>query len=469
MGTAVPTTPPPATREAFLGLLRRSGLVEEQRLDAYLRQDKDQPTRQQEIRPWVATLVRDGLLTHFHAEQLLMGKWRGFRIGNYRILERLGTGGMGLVYLGEHATLRRRVAVKVLARIRAADPAMVTRFYREARAAAALKHPNLVRAYDIGQDDDLHYLIMEYIEGADLQVLVDRHGPLSIPRAAHYIRQVALGLQHAHEAGFVHRDIKPGNLLLDRQGVVKILDLGLALSGQPEQDVLTRGVILGSADYLAPEQALDSHQVDIRADIYSLGSTCYYLLTGRPPFGDAKTVTQKLIFKQTRQPRPIRELRPEVPEELAAVVARMLANDPDERYRNPAEVAAALAPWTQVPIPPPPATELPQLCPAARKGAPIPSAWDVTLPPPITSAAPTLSSASPTALTDILAVTPTDRLLPEPVSQQFVGRPTRPTSDTVMPGHRRSWARSPQENQCVWWYGALALALLGVGLAVFLP
>lgn len=371
METSPRTSRAPATRDAFLELVRQSGLVQDQRFDDYLRQVSDTPSGPEEPGPCAAALVRDGLLTQFQAEQLLQGKRRGFRIGNYRILERLGFGGMGLVYLSEHVLMRRQVAIKVLSRVRMTDPTIVARFYREARAAAALEHPNLIRAYDIGQEDDLHYLVMEYREGTDLQALVARHGPLSIPRTAHYLRQVALGLQHAHEARIVHRDIKPGNLLLDRRGTVKILDLGLALSGHPEENVITQGELLGSADYLAPEQALDSHRVDIRADIYSLGATAYFLLTGRAPFGDAKTVGQKLVYKQTRQPPPIRTLRADVPEALAAVIARMLAIDPAERYQDPAAVAAALAPWTQVPILPPPEEEMPQLCPALRRSDPL--------------------------------------------------------------------------------------------------
>jgi serine/threonine protein kinase len=276
---------------------------------------------------------------------------------------------MGSVYLCEHKLMRRRVAVKVLPTAKAEDPASLERFYREARAVAALDHPNIVRAYDIDQDEKLHFLVMEYVDGASLQEIVKKTGrPLDVARAAHYMRQAALGLQHAHEtAGLVHRDIKPGNILVDRTGGVKILDMGLARFFHDEEDILTRKYdenILGTADYLAPEQALDSHTVDIRADIYSLGATFYFCLTGRPPFNEG-TVAQKLIWHQTRRPRPIRQIRPEVPEGLAVLIDKMMAKDPAQRPQIPLAIAEALAPWTATPIGPPPGEEMPQMSPAA--------------------------------------------------------------------------------------------------------
>src|SRR5207247_730125 len=212
---------------------------------------------------------------NFQAEQFLAGKWRRFTLGKYKVLERLGAGGMGSVYLCEHKLMRRRVAVKVLPTAKAADPASLERFYREARAVAALDHPNIIRAYDVDHEEDLHFLVMEYVDGLSLQDLVRKSGPLAPATAANYIGQAARGLQHAHEvAGLVHRDIKPGNLIVDRGGTVKILDMGLARFFNDQDDMLTQKYdenVLGTADYLAPEQALDSHNVDIRADVYSLG------------------------------------------------------------------------------------------------------------------------------------------------------------------------------------------------------
>jgi serine/threonine protein kinase len=342
-------------------------------------------------------LVRDGLLTNFQVEQLLQGKWRRFTIGKYKVLERLGAGGMGSVYLCEHKFMRRRVAVKVLPAAKAEDPSALERFYREARAVAALDHPNIVRAYDIDQDDKLHFLVMEYVDGTSMQDLVKRYGPMDVLRAAHYIRQSAVGLQHAHEAGLVHRDIKPGNLLLDRNGIMKVLDMGLARFFHDEADDLTKKHdenVLGTADYLAPEQALDSHSVDIRADIYSLGATFYFLLTGNTPFNEG-TVAQKLIWHQTRQPKSVRAIRPDVPAEVEAVLVKMMAKDPGHRYQTPAELMEALTALTQTPIPRPPEHEMPRLCPAAMSAGQ--GETGTALPPLSPSAIPTtpLSRSGP--------------------------------------------------------------------------
>ena len=247
-------------------------------------------------------LVRDAILTYFQAEQLLQGKWKRFTIGKYKVLEQLGSGGMGQVFLCEHKLMRRRVAVKVLPTAKAEDPSSLERFYREARAVAALDHPNIVRAYDIDQDENLHFLVMEYVDGTNLQDLVKKVGPLDVLRACHYIYGAAIGLQHAHEIGPGPPRHQAGQHPVDRSGVVKILDMGLARFFHDEDDILTKKYdenVLGTADYLAPEQALDSHTVDIRADIYSLGATFYFLLTGSAPFPEG-TVAQKLIWHQNR-------------------------------------------------------------------------------------------------------------------------------------------------------------------------
>jgi serine/threonine protein kinase len=313
-------------------------------------------------------LVGDGLLTRFQAGQLLQGKWRNFILsGKYKVLGPLGAGGMGYVYLCEHQIMRRRVAIKVLPPS-SSDSASLQRFHREARAVAQLKHTNIVGGYDIDRDGKRHFLVMEYVDGSTFQTIVKAHGPLTPLRAAHYIHQAALGLQHAHEAGLVHRDIKPSNLLLDRTGMVKILDLGLARFFHDETDDLSKrysGGPVGTMDYMAPEQALNSHLADIRSDIYSLGATFYFLLAGHSPFQDGNAL-QKLIRHQFAPPQPIREIRPDVPEELDAIVGRMMAKDPAARYQTPAEVAEALVPWIQTPVPPPPAEEMPALVSPGR-------------------------------------------------------------------------------------------------------
>jgi serine/threonine protein kinase len=360
--------PAPTSTQELIDLAKKSGVVEEKRLEAVLAKLRASNAFPTEPGRLAGILVRDGVLTHFQAEQFLQGRWRRFTIGKYKVMEKLGSGGMGNVYLCEHKFMRRRAAVKVLPAAKAEDPSSLERFYREARAVAALDHPNIVRAYDIDQDDKLHFLVMEYVDGASFQELIKKFGPMDITRAAHYIRQAAIGLQHAHQtAGLVHRDVKPGNVLVDRTGIVKVLDMGLARFFHDEEDVLTKKYdesVLGTADYLAPEQALDSHGVDIRADIYSLGATFYFILTGSTPFSEG-TVAQKLIWHQTRQPKSVALLRPEVPAEMAAVLEKMMAKEPAQRYQTPAEVVEALAPWTQQPIPPPPEKEMPRLSPAA--------------------------------------------------------------------------------------------------------
>jgi serine/threonine protein kinase len=360
---------PPSTGSELVELIRKSGLVETTALDEFLGKERTCALVGREPKQLAARMIQEGLLTQFQARQLLQGKWRGFEFGKYRVLEQLGGSSNSAVYLCEHLLMRRRVAIKVLPTIAAESPAALGRFQREARAAAALDHPNIVHTYDSGQEGDLHYLVMEYVDGFNLQEIVQKHGSMDAPRAAHYIRQAAAGLQHVFEAGLIHRDVKPANLLLDRKGIVRVLDLGLARFFHDHQDLLTLKYdgdnILGTADYLSPEQARDSHQVDIRADIYSLGATFYFLLTGRPPF-QGKSVAQKLLQHQIKKPTPVRDLRPEIPEKMAAVLARMMAKEPPQRYATPAAVSKALSPWTRVAIPPPRREEMPQLCLAAR-------------------------------------------------------------------------------------------------------
>ena len=265
----------------------------------------------------------------------------------YRVLAVLGSGGMGAVYLAEHRVMERRVALKVIRPDLVDNPGLLERFHREVKAAARLSHPNIVTAFDAEQAGGMHMLVMEYVEGKDLAHFLADRGPLPANEACHYARQAALGLQHAHERGMVHRDIKPQNLMRLRRGVVKILDFGLARFAS---EVAARGgltsqnMILGSVDYMAPEQIADPHAADTRADIYSLGCTLYHLLTGAPPFPTG-TLIQKLSAHTERQPKPLAEIRPDLPPGLAHVVGRMLAKDPAARYQTPAEVARALAPF----------------------------------------------------------------------------------------------------------------------------
>jgi serine/threonine-protein kinase len=335
--------------ETFLDLVQRSGLVEKDRLQALLAQletdsggklpaDVDRVAQQ---------LVARNLITPWQCEKLLEGKHRGFFLGRYKLLGELGAGGMSKVYLGEHVLMQRRVAIKVLPQKRVTDTSYLQRFHREARAAAALDHPNIVRAYDVDNDGDNHYLVMEYVEGRDLQQTVKRDGRLDYATAADYVRQAAEGLGHAHAHGLVHRDVKPANLLVDRKNVVKVLDLGLARFTDDDRASLTVQYdenVLGTADYLAPEQAIDSHGADARADIYSLGCAFYFLLTGHPPFPDG-TLPQRLMAHQKQQPQSILKERPDAPADLVAICMKMMAKRPADRYQTMDAVAQALRRW----------------------------------------------------------------------------------------------------------------------------
>lgn len=357
--------PAPATTSELIGLIRDSGVVEPSRLEAGLPELPENPREAAQI------LIREGWLTCFHAEQLLKGKWRGFYIGKYQVLERLGCGGMGAVYLAEHTMLKRRVAVKVLPPHLAKEKWFLDRFYREAQAVAALDHPNIVHAHDVDCDGEFHFLVMEYVDGSSLQQIVYEHGPLSPLRASHYMMQAARGLEHARQVGLVHRDIKPSNLLLDRQGVVKILDMGLACFQDSQRKKAERSgdrIMVGTDDYLAPEQIVDSDAVDIRADIYGLGATLFYMLSGQPPFPEAPSPSVKLMWHMLKSPRSIVEFRQDVPPALQELLQQMMAKNPWERPQTPAEIERALAPLCRESIGPPPAKEMPQLSPALRVG-----------------------------------------------------------------------------------------------------
>jgi len=365
----------PSSVEELLQLIRKSGMIDEGKLTGYLERRTAGRGLPDDPREASDAMVRDGLLTAFQAEQFLLGKWRGFTIGKYKLLERVGVGGMGQVFLCEHMFMKRRVAIKVLPPAKAEQPAALGRFYREARAAGALEHPNIVRTHDIDQDGNLHFIVMEYVDGANLLDIVKNFGQLDLGRAVHYIRQTALGLDFAFRGGIIHRDIKPGNILIDRTGATKLLDLGLARFYKDTTDMLTvkydDKIVLGTADYVAPEQVANSHAVDVRADIYALGASFYFVLAGHPPFPNG-TVSQKLLWHRTKDPTPIRQIRPEVPEGLAAILAKMMHKDLNQRFATPADVVEALEIWVPSEVALPAAQEMPQLSPAALEGVEAP-------------------------------------------------------------------------------------------------
>jgi serine/threonine protein kinase len=338
--------PAPATTTDVASLLKKTRLLSDSQIDEFIAAHPALGAPADVL----AAMRKDGLLTPFQAEQLLKGRHKGFVLGKYRLLDRIGMGGMGQVYLAEHATMRRRVAVKVLPPNRSENPFARERFLREARAAAHLEHPNIVRAHDLETDGEVTFLVMDYIEGATLHDLVMRRGPQPVARVAHFVKMVAEGLRAIHERQLVHRDIKPANLLMDRHGTVRLLDLGLVRS-ELDDDALTRGEgakIVGTADYLAPEQAVSSSKVDGRADLYSLGCTAYFLLTGTPPFQFDK-LSQKLIAHQAQDPKPLHLVRPMIPVEFSVVIMKLLAKKPEQRWQSAAELLAALEPWTREP------------------------------------------------------------------------------------------------------------------------
>jgi eukaryotic-like serine/threonine-protein kinase len=346
-------------REAFLANVRQSGLLSDAELGAV---DAKLPESHRG-RVVARALVDLGLLTKFQAERILVGRTAGFQLGQYRILDQLGRGGMGRVFKAQHRTMNRIVALKVLAPTVMKSERACELFLREVRAAAQLNHPNIVAAYDANECEGRYYLVLEYVDGPNLEQLVREQGPLPVSQACDFVRQTALGLLCAHERGMLHRDIKPANLLLQRGGLdgkspdlVKISDFGLARLQAPNakvdgeidaagRTILTKeNTVMGTPDYLSPEQARNLHKADIRSDLYSLGCSFYHLLTGRVPFAGGK-VMDKLIRHGTELPQAIAEMRPEVPGEVIAIVNRLMAKNPDDRFQTPAELVEALTPF----------------------------------------------------------------------------------------------------------------------------
>jgi serine/threonine protein kinase len=273
-----------------------------------------------------------------------------FWFGPYKVIARLGEGGMGVVYLARD-TEWRYVALKTLTVRRRCDRRAIERFEREIDLALQFDHPNVVRAIDAGYVGEVPYLVMEYLDGLDLSKLLECRGALAVADACEVARQMALGLEEIHQSGAIHRDIKPANAVLTRQGVVKIVDVGLALVAREVDEcawATTSAHVVGSFDYMAPEQASDSRAVDRSVDLYALGATLYQLLIGEPPFSGSEynTPVKKLLARQSRPAPSVSARRPEVPSELAALVARLLATNPAERFQSAAPLAAALVPFT---------------------------------------------------------------------------------------------------------------------------
>jgi response regulator RpfG family c-di-GMP phosphodiesterase/serine/threonine protein kinase len=334
----------PSAQE-FLHYLAESRLFTTAELDALLRENPG--LDEGGASALIETLVGQGRLNDFQVSRLVAGHTFGLVLGHYRLIGRLGSGGMGVVYKAEHIHMHRTVALKLLAAEDDGSSVFLQRFSSEMQALAVLRHPNIVLAFDAGEVEvpgsagkSLRYLVMEYVTGHNLEQLVQDEGPLSIRAACQYVRQAAEGLRHAHEHGLVHRDIKPSNLLVTPQEQVKILDFGLARLCR--RRCTEAHALLGTVDYMAPEQARDARTVDIRADIYALGGVLYWLLTGQKPFPGDRAPLEAMLARQHESPAPLRRVRSEVPGELEGIVAQMMAPEPNDRYPTPLAVITAL-------------------------------------------------------------------------------------------------------------------------------
>ncbi len=338
-------------RDQFLSAVRASGLLAPEQFERILPALPD-TSRGRVI---ARKMVELGVLTRFQAERLLAGRTQGFLLGQYEILDQIGRGGMGRVFKARHRTMGRLVALKILSSKVTRTSRARDLFQREIHATAKLHHPNIVVAFDANEQDGRCYLVMEYVDGPNLFDLVKTNGPLPISQACALLRQAALGLQFAHDAGMVHRDIKPSNLLLQPvtgrigsgNAILKILDFGLARmvepdvasgsgsasGGSPDTVVAQSPGIIGTPDYIAPEQARDASKLDPRSDLYSLGCTFYFLLTGQVPFPGG-TSLEKILRHGTEEPIAVDKLRPEVPAGVLGVVRKLMAKDVEQRFSN---------------------------------------------------------------------------------------------------------------------------------------
>jgi serine/threonine protein kinase len=341
-----PGVEPPAT-ERFLKSVVRSGLLTHEQLEETLR---SLPGREQYDSTSMAEyLIRNGKLTRFQAVKLMQGAVIGLILGPYQVLSAIGKGGMGRVYLARDQRTQQLVALKVLPpKMARAKERLLMRFLREMSISQMLSHPHLAQAYETGNHQGIYYIAMEFIPGQNLAKLINREGSLSIRRAARLFGEVCLGLDHAHGQGLIHRDLKPSNIMITPNDHAKVLDLGLAImegEGPSDRKVVGgQGYVVGTMDYLAPEQAEDAINVDSRADLYSLGCTLYYTLTGRAPFAGG-TSMQKIKRHCTEEPTMASQLNPNIPPAFEAILIKMMAKRPEARYASATEVREALLPW----------------------------------------------------------------------------------------------------------------------------
>ena len=339
---------PPVGR-AFMENLLRLNLVSGSLADQFLETNAPNLPQCNSAAALGEFLIQAGLLTQFQFERIMAGNTYGLVLGDYRVLERLGAGGMGIVFLGQHMLMKRKVAIKVLPVDDDCPPLVVQRFYVEMQVLAQLHHPNIVMAFDSGRVDaapgfpGLLYLVMELVDGCDLGLYVQRHGPVPIGKACNWIRQAARGLQEAHNHNLVHRDIKPSNLLLTKNEKVKLVDFGSV--HQFSSRMTDPASTLGTLDFMPPEQSADPSSVGTLADIYSLGATLFWLLTAKPVFPRVPSLMAAMKQIQEDSPQRLRSLQPDAPPELEAVLLRLLDRDPTRRPPMAVNVIKCLEPF----------------------------------------------------------------------------------------------------------------------------
>jgi serine/threonine protein kinase len=333
--------------DAFLKRVLRSGLLDQEQLKAAYRAVPRE--HRHDVRVVAEHLVKTGKLSRFQSTKLLAGNARGLMLGHYQVLAPIGRGGMSTVYLARDSRDQKLLALKVLPPKKARrQERLLARFLREMDLGWRVVHPNIARTFEVGVQLGVYFIAMEFIPGKDLSKLVQEQGPLTVPRAARLFAEVASALQHAHDQGLVHRDLKPSNIRITPNDHAKVLDLGLALlEGEEVSDrevVGGHGYIVGSMDYIAPEQTFDACAVDGRADIYGMGCTLYYALTGRPPFAGG-TTREKIMRQRNEEPSPLVMRNPTVPPGFAELVHRMMAKDPAKRFPTAESARRELLAW----------------------------------------------------------------------------------------------------------------------------
>lgn len=436
-----------ARLDDFLSDLEKSGLVRRSEVRRVLELSDLEPGEEGALKLARSLIERD-LLTRYQARKVLSGATKGFFLGGYRILSPLGEGGMGKVYLARHESDGQEVAIKVLPPSRAAEESRaLDRFLREMDLSRRVVHPNLARTLGAGEEDGVHFMIMEYIRGKSLFELVkgEKGAPLRVTDTARLFVKVLDGLEAAHDAGIVHRDLKPSNIMVTPEGDVRVLDLGLARATGEEAPLTRPNIVVGTLDYVSPEQLVNASSADARSDLYSLGCTLYFTLAGRPPFEGGDIVNK--IFKQRMDdPEPLERVARGVPAEFAAIVRKLMAKKAEDRYQSAAELRDDLNRWTE------PRGPFPGADPKGRPGRPL-QLFDDNVNPSL--AADDLEIPSIRDLGDSEAA-PAPRQRPKPSPIPAVSRP--PPSPNSL---QESQADHP-------WLGQLIALVLVLGLFALL-